>query len=277
MAHIVAAFLLPHDPLIAANNDSPPPEKRSNVMRGFATIAARLAEEKVDTVITIGDDHYTIFSPACLPRCLIGIGDVEGPVEQWLGIEREPIPTHPELATHIMRTGFDMGIDWSVSKSLVVDHSAMVPIHFAIRPNPWIRTIPIYLASGVEPLISSRRAQQIGHSIGEAVRSWPGDERVAIFGTGGISHWVGMAEMGRVNESWDREILAMAARGDIEALVALSDEAILADAGNGALEIKNWICGMAAAQAQGGKIIAYEPVPEWICGCGFVDLELAAA
>lgn len=275
MAEIAAAFLMPHDPLIAADPGVAPAAQRENVMNAFAHVARRLAEERIDTVVTVGDDHYCLFGPACVPRCLIAIGDVEGPIEGWLGIERAPIENHPALARHIMQTGFDMGIDWAVSKSFVVDHAAMIPVQFAVRPNPGIRTIPVYLNSGVDPLISTRRALQIGQSIGAAVRSWDGAERVAIFGTGGISHWVGMAQMGHVNVEWDRRILDLVARGDVESLIALSDAEILRDAGNGALEIKNWVCAMGAAGSRSAEILAYEPIPQWICGCGFAELKAA--
>lgn len=275
MAEIVTAFLMPHDPLIAAEPDAAVPRQREAVMSAFAHIANRLSEEQIDTVITIGDDHYCLFGPGCVPRCLIAIGDVEGPIEDWLGIPREPIENHADLARHIMQAGFDAGIDWAVSKNLVVDHAAMIPVHYVVRPNPGIRTIPVYLNSGVEPLISTHRAHEIGRSIGEAVRSWPGHERIAVFGTGGISHWVGMAEMGRVNEEWDRKILDIASRGDVDALIAMSDEEILSEAGNGALEIKNWVCAMGSLPDHRAEVIAYEAIPQWICGCGFAELKAA--
>lgn len=146
---------------------------------------------QADTVIVIGDDHYTLHSPACIPRCLIGIGDVEGPWEAWLNIERGMFPNHEPLAEHLMREGFANDVDWAVAKTLVLDHSVTIPLHYAVRPVGGIRSIPVYLNSGVEPLISNQRCHRIGQVIGAAVASWPGPERVAILGTGGISHWPG--------------------------------------------------------------------------------------
>jgi len=52
---------------------------------------------------------------------------------------------------------------------------------------------------------------------------------------------------------------------------------VLEEAGNGGLELKNWICAMAALPAGSkGVTIAYEPVPQWVTGCGFSELKLAA-
>lgn len=272
MAELVAGFIMPHVPLIKANTDAAPEAQRAAVLGAFDEIAQNLRTNRVDTVITIGSDHCSIFGTECLPPILIGTGDIEGPLEDWLGIERCRIPGHPSLARHIVDAGFDAGVDWATSRSLLVDHATMIPVHYVVQPNPGVRTIPIYLNAAVEPAVSLARAARIGATIGAAIASWPGDERVAIFGTGGMSHWVGMAQMGTVNEAWDRQLIEWLTAGDIDALVALRDADILRDAGNGALEIKNFVCAMAAMPGCGSRLIAYEPVREWITGCGFLEL-----
>ncbi len=275
MATLVGGFLMPHDPLMSGAPQAAPAQKRENTEAAFRQIVRRIGELQADTVVIVGDDHYCIFGPHCIPRCLIAIGDVEGPVEDWLNIPRAPIANHTALARHILATGYGDGIDWSFAKAITVDHAIAVPHHFAVKSNPAIRTIPVYLNAAVPPVIGSRRAYAIGRSIRKAIDSWPGNERVVVFGTGGISHWVGTAEMGKVNEDFDRRILSMVERGDAEALLALSDEQILEEGGNGAFEIKNWICAMGVMGKLKAEIIAYEAVPEWICGCGFAELKAA--
>src|SRR5277367_2852898 len=202
MASIVGAFFMPHVPLILAEPAAAEPAQAARVHAAFGKIVDRLRELEVDTVITIGADHYGLFGPHCIPQCLIGIGDVEGPAEPWLGVPRMPIANNQPLANHILPQGHEAGVDWAFASSFVVDHATMVPYHFCIRPIPDLKTIPIYLNEAVAPFIPSRRALMIGGSIRRAVTSWSGSERVAVFGTGGISHWVGTAEMGRVNEQF---------------------------------------------------------------------------
>ena len=94
-------------------------------------------------------------------------------------------------------------------------------------------------------------------------------------GSGGISHWVGTAEMGKVAEDFDREILELGVKGDLAGLCAYSDEDILRRAGNGAMEIRNFACAMAALEQPVGEVIAYEAVPAWVTGLGFVQLKEA--
>jgi protocatechuate 4,5-dioxygenase beta chain len=277
MATIVGGFCLPHDPLITGNPEFADPKQAANVMAAYADIGRRVEELDADTVIVIGDDHYVLFGPGCVPQMLIAIGELEGPLEPWLRIERGVVPNNTALAEHIMKTGFDKGFDWAVAKTLTLDHSTMVPIHLTLRGNPKVRVIPIYLSSGVTPIIRAERAFAVGKLIREAVESWPGNERVIVYGTGGISHWVGSKEMGRVNEEFDHQVLSMVERGDIESLLAMDDEYILQNGGNGALEIRNWICALGAMTPPRGRVtgktLVYEPIPGWVTGIGLVELQ----
>ncbi|MBN9427215.1 MAG: protocatechuate 3,4-dioxygenase [Burkholderiales bacterium] len=274
MARLVGGFCLPHDPLILGAAGAAPKDKATRVMAAFEQVRQGIEALNADTAIVIGDDHVTMFGTGCMPSILIGIGDLEGPVEPWLGIGRRPVPNHAPLAEHLMNFGFERGFDWAVAKTLALDHSTMVPIHLAVPAS--VRSIPIYIQCGATPLIRGRRCLQLGRMIGAAVAAWPGDERVVILGTGGISHWVGMADMGRVNEDFDQRILRMVRARDVEGLAALTDEEIVEQAGNGALEVRNWVVAMAALPTYEAEVLAYEPVPEWITGLGFAALKVPA-
>lgn len=274
MAQLVAGFCMPHDPLMSASPQINQQDSADNILAGMADVHQRLVTAKVDTVIVVGDDHYTMFGPHCLPQYLIGIGDLEGPEEVWLQIERYKFANNTALAEHIMNYGFDNGFDWAVAKSLTVDHGTMLPIHLSVKPREsGMQVIPVYTAAGVTPLLRPRRAYQLGEMIGAAVQAWHKDERVAILGTGGISHWVGSAQMGRVNQEFDQMVLGHVAAGNAEALINLSDEYVIENGGNGALEIRNWLVAMGAMRASGAELLCYEPIPEWITGCGIAELK----
>jgi protocatechuate 4,5-dioxygenase, beta chain len=272
MAKIVGGFLLPHDPLITASPDAASKEKGDAVRGGFKHVARRLEELEVDTVIVIGDDHYTVFGPACLPRYLIVVGEAAGPIEPWVGLPQESFRINQPLAQHIMQHGFDNGVDWAVAKSITLDHSTSLPIHLCFQDKPGISAIPVLINSGVEPLISNRRCHQLGKQMRAAVQAWEGPERVAVLGTGGISHWVGMKDMGRVNVEWDKMIMDAVERGDAEAIIALSDDEIIRESGNGGLEIKNWLVALGFIDRFKGEVIEYQAVNEWVTGCGFMEL-----
>lgn len=272
MARVVGGFLVPHDPLVFAAADAAPSAQRDTVHDAYATVARRIGELDATTVIIIGCDHYILFGPGCLPPMLIAIGDVEGPIERIPGLVRGAIENNEALAHHILEYGWSNGVDWAVAKALTVDHAIGIPNQLCVRPNVGTRTIPVYLNSGVDPRISLQRSRAVGESIRSAVLSFPAAERVVVIGSGGISHWVGEAESGRVNEAFDRLILAMVEAANIDGLTALDDDYVYENGGNGAHEIRNFVCAMAAVAPSRGKTIAYEPVPEWITGLGFCEL-----
>lgn len=274
MGEIVGAFCLPHDPFITAFTERAEPAQAARIFSAFEQVRQQIAQRRADTVIVVGDDHYALFGPSCQPQMLIAVGELEGPLEPWLRIPRRALDNNKLLAEQILRTALDKDFDMAVSRSLVLDHSVMVPVHLAVPQDT--RVIPLYIASGVEPLIGWKRCKDLGAMLRTAIESWPADERVVILGTGGISHWVGTAEMGQVNPEFDRMALGLVERGDTEAIAALSDEQILREGGNGAFELRNWMVAMGAMPGCRGRVIAYEPMPEWVTGLGLVELEMTA-
>lgn len=275
MGRIVGGFLVPHDPVMFVAPEAPAPEVRDQVWGWFQECAVRLSKLEPTSVIVVGADHYILFGTSCLPSFLIGTGDVDGPIEPLPGLRRGTIQTSEALASHIATVGRDTGFDWAVARSFTIDHAVGIPNQMMIDPvretGRQVGTIPVYMASGVDPYIRLSRAAQLGRQIRQAVESFPGDERVVVIGSGGISHWVGTRDMGRVNPEFDHEILDYAVRGDIDALCSLSDEYILEHGGNGAMEIRHFACAMGAVGGR-GEVVGYAAVPEWVTGLGFVEL-----
>lgn len=268
MATIVGGFVMPHDPLIFIN---PQKKDRKAVMHGFEVIRDRIDQLNADTAIIIGADHYILFGPDCLPQMVIGTGDAYGPIDQLPGLARRPAVVNDELAKYIRDDGHRSGFDWATSKSMGYDHAIGTPAQMCLS-SPDIPIIPIYLASGVEPYIPLKRAYELGQQIGRAVSQYQGNDRVVVLGSGGISHWVGMAEMGRINSDFDEMVLNAVITGDVDALLALSDDEILDQGGNGAMEIRQFVCTMGAVENERGSIIAYEPWSGGVTGLGFAEL-----
>ena len=273
MAKIVGGFVMPHEPGIFYMPESKWTDGQRRVLAAYERIRLRIGELGATTVIVVGADHYVLFGPTCLPSYLIGIGDVSGPYERFANIKQGDIPNNVPLAMHIASYGRDRGFDWAVAKSINVDHSIGVPARVCALPNASVRgVIPVYLASGVAPFISMRRAHALGGLIREAVAAWGDDERVVVIGSGGISHWVGLPQMGRVNEAFDRKILDCVLSGDAGPMLALSDDEVLEQGGNGAFEIRQFLCMMGALPGMQGELIAYEHGPEWVTGLGFAEV-----
>ena len=106
-----------------------------------------------------------------------------------------------------------------------------------------------------------------GHGLLEGLES---PRRVAVLGTGGLSHAVGTPTAGEIDEAFDDRVMALLSENG-PAVSALTHEELEA-AGNGAHEIRNWIAAAGAAGGA-GEVVMYEPVAG--CGSGMMRWQVA--
>lgn len=283
MSRVVGGIVVPHDPLMFVMRDRVSPDVRERVDAAYRSVSEQVRAWDPTSVIVFGTDHYILFGPQCLPQVAIATGELDGPADQLPGFERRLIPHAPELARHLVRHLHAHQVDAAVARTLTVDHSIAIPHRLVVDlVSSELPIVPIYLACGVEPVIPIARARTIGEQIAAAVASMPGDERVVVIGSGGISHAVGTAEMGRVNSQFDHWVLDSLGRGDLDALTDRPDEEVVAEAGNGALEIRTFVAAASAVAAGDdtgaffAQTVDYLPVPEWITGLGFAVLHPAS-
>ncbi|HEX2539592.1 MAG TPA: extradiol ring-cleavage dioxygenase [Caldimonas sp.] len=231
----------------------------------FRGMGEALAETRPDALIVIAAEHFANFFLNNMPAYAIGMADrYEGPIEdpQWLGIPRTRIPGDAALSQRLIREVMEE-VDVAFAEEWKFDHGIMVPLHF-LTPRFDVPVIPANINCQGPPLTPLKRAWAFGAALRRACDAMP--ERIALVGTGGISHWPATPDSGKINEAWDREFLDRWARNDREALLAYSDEATYREAGQGGFEIRTFIAVAAAARGP-GTIRAYVPIPIFSVGC----------
>jgi hypothetical protein len=145
-------------------------------------------------------------------------------------------------------------------------------VYHELDPQLQLPLIPIVQNCAVYPMMPLRRWYAFGVALGEAIRSYVGLDRVALVGAGGLSHFIGVPRVGDIDEEFDRWFLDVLERGDIDAVLDLSDEE-LELAGNGAHEIRSWLAVAGAVAPARGQTMAYEPIYPWITGMGVSRFE----
>ncbi len=135
--------------------------------------------------------------------------------------------------------------------------------------------VPIVVDSLESPMPTIKRCIAWGHLLARAVKGYPGDLRVAILGTGGLSHSIGEATMGDIDENFDRSCIQLF-KDSTDAVLAQSLTDQLRATGNGAHEVRNWVIAHAAAGSHGFDLIHYAPLPEVYAGCAFAEWRLPA-
>ena len=273
MAEIVAAALTAHAPMITGRPDVARPEQRERLYAGFHELRRRLAAARPDLLVMLVNDHLQNFAYDNLPAFCVGLADAyDAPSEGGAKVMRlapRTVPGRADWAMALLEAGLSAGIDFAYSYEIESWDELSVPLHF-LTPAGDLPVVAVYTNCAAPPLPTPRRCREVGAFVGDFVRARPGAERVALVGTGGLSHWVGTPETGRINPDFDRRVLDHVARGDVEALTRLTHEEIERDGGNGGQEIRNWIALLGAVPGWTGDVLAYEPVAEWITGCATV-------
>lgn len=278
MGRVVGGFLVPHDPVMYVAPNAPDQKVADRIWQAYATCAKRIAELKPTSAIVVGADHYMLFGTHCLPQYAIGTGTIDGPIDPLPGLSRRQYPNNSVLASHIATYGREHGFDWAEGRDFTIDHSVAIPDQLMLEPvrakGHNINLIPVYVASGVDPYISLPKTRQLGNIIRKAIEAFDEDERVIVIGSGGISHWVGTPEMGRVNEVFDKKIIQLVQALEFDEFFSLDDEYILSEGGNGGMEVRNFGVALGAVPYIAADLIEYQPVPEWVTGLGFLELKV---
>jgi hypothetical protein len=137
-----------------------------------------------------------------------------------------------------------------------------------------IPVVPIILNCTTPPLMTLQQSYEFGKSIGSAIRSYDGLERVGLVGAGGLSHFVGEPRVGDIDEEFDRWFLRQLEAPGLGDLLDMGNDE-LALAGNGTGEVRAWVAVAGAMEGHKATSLAYEPIYEWINGMGVIAYDPA--
>lgn len=274
-------IVMSHAPGISQFWETMPPERREPLDAAYAALRAELRRVQPDVIVAFVNDHFRSFTLANYPAFCVGLGDAHDvPMPGGGEILRMPqrrFKGDPELGEHILESLMNDGFDPAFSGELNFFDDLSVPLRFLYPPDepiPDVRIVPILTNCVARPLPSMKRCHQLGLAVRRALDRWQGPpQRVVILGTGGISHWVGQPRNGDINAEFDRNVMQLVAEGRAEAMLDWTDDETEEQAGNGALELRNWIEAFAALGQHTPRPLAYVPAPECITGLAAVALE----
>ena len=272
MAEIVMAYSASHAPMMAADRESAPREQAASFFGALRQVRDRATNSEVEAVVMISGEHFTNFFLDNLPQIAIGLGEGhQGPLEKWLKIPKVIVPGEPGLASHIMEQTVSAGFQPALSYKMKADHGFMT-VYYELDPLMRLPMVPIVLNCTTKPLMTLRQCYDFGRALGDAIRSYPDLQRVALCAAGGLSHFVGEPRVGDIDEEFDRWFVGQLEKTDLGDLLDTPNEE-LSQAGNGTGEVRAWVAVAGAMHGHPGTTLAYEPIYEWINGMGVVMYE----
>jgi OH-DDVA oxygenase len=240
----------------------------------IAQVAAAWKEVKPDVCVVFGNDQRELVLPEMQPAYTVYYGDTfwNGPLPheraatlppgigeaEWANRtkDRREYPGLPDLAALLLERGLDNGWDFAAS-SAWPDHPS--PHHHVGTPHAFaylLRRVMEDNAIPMLPIITNTffppnqprpwRCFELGQLVHRVLTEWKRDVRVAVFGSGGMSHFV-------INEDFDQALFKAIETRD-EAYLRAIHPNLMHD---GTSELLNWISASGClfqTRLSGGRI-----------------------
>jgi 2,3-dihydroxyphenylpropionate 1,2-dioxygenase len=238
----------------------------------------------------------------------MGVGEVIASGEA--GTPKGPQRTDPELAQRLAAHLVEAGTEVAISARLQIDHGQSHAIQYLLDDLD-VPVVPLVVNVFAQPLPTLPRCAALGENLAAAVAAIPGDRRVAVIASGGLSHqlpwpsdwanpagddeeflveaWLnGRGEWERYDQrrreiivaarptiftDFDEAFLHDLAHGRLRRYLSMTTGELDAAAGNGGQELRTWLVMAAALGFVPGTPLAYAPMPEWLTGMGVAVLD----
>lgn len=272
---LVYAGICSHAPGITGRAHLADPVLKDALHQALYAMGEAMRATRPDALVVIAAEHFANFFMNNMPAFAMGMADsYQGPIEdpQWLGIARTTVPGDAALSRQLIGQVMQE-VDVAYAEEWKFDHGIMVPLNF-LTPRYDLPIIPVNINCQGPPLTPLKRAWAFGEALRRACDALP--QRIAVVGTGGISHWPATPDSGRINEAWDREFLDRWCRNDREALLSYTDADTYREAGQGGFEIRNFIA-VAAAAAGPGEVKHFSPIPIFAVGCTVASMQISTS
>jgi 3-O-methylgallate 3,4-dioxygenase len=260
-------------------------ERHERCQNAIRRLADFFDEHRPDVAVVVGNDQMEVFTADHVPALAMFWGDyVEGHprTPEFLAkldravaraeADRTPqvymqYPCLPEFGRHMIESVTREGFDVAQLRRLPVGeigvNSAPHAYGFVYRRlmrDQVVPHVPVFVNTFYPPnQPSAVRCFEFGRALARAVMSWPDGRSVAMFASGGLTHFV-------VDEEFDASVLRAIEETDVDALSRIPDTMFQ----SGTSEIKNWIV-VAGAMAEAGlsmRVVDYVPCYRSEAGTG---------
>lgn len=250
MAQIVGGIFTSHVPAIggaiARGRQEEPYWKP--FFDGFHPVHRWLAQTKPDVAVIFSNDHGLNFFLDKLPTFAVGAAHQYCNADEGWGLPvMQPFPGDVTLSWHIIEQLVASEFDVTTCQEMKIDHGFTVPLALSWpgKDNRPVKIVPIVINTVQHPLPSAKRCHDLGRAVHDALTSWQSDERIVVFGTGGLSHQLDGERAGFINKRFDHFCLDnLGPHPDL--LTKYDSFELIEKAGTQGVEVLNWIAARGA-------------------------------
>ena len=244
MARIVGAITTSHVPAIGsaiAKGLQQDPYWKP-FFDGFVPVREWLARVRPEVAVIVYNDHGLNFFLDKMPTFAVEAASDYGNADEGWGIPTVPaFRGDPALSWHLIEALVHDEFDLTTCQEMVVDHAFTLPMALCWPDQQWpVRTVPICVNTVQVPLPSAARCYRLGEAIARAIATWPGDERVVVLGSGGLSHQLDGERAGFINREFDQQFMKSLVQDPTWATRFGTTE-LVELAGTQGVELLNWL------------------------------------
>ena len=245
---------------------------------GYAPARQWLAEARPDVAVVFYNDHGLNFFLDKMPTFAIGAAADYATADEGWGIPVvPPFPGDLALSWHLIESLMAEDFDLTTCQQMLVDHAFTIPLQLMWpgdqRP---VKTIPISINTVQHPLPSPDRCYRLGQAVGRAIASYPGDQKVVVLGTGGLSHQLEGERAGFINKPFDLMCMEQLV-DDPQRLTGLSVRDLIAEAGSQGVEFMMWLAMRGALGEGVRQVHSHYHIPISSTAAGLLVMEPAPA
>ncbi len=251
-------------------------KKYDACQKALSKLRETLSRASPDCVVIIGDDQHEQYWEENMPMFSIYYGETAEQIERrpenrrthwnagaaYPSEEARTFSCDSELARHLIKQAISKGFDLSSSNKLRPEKGlghAFTSIANYIMPSDSIPIVPVMVNAFFPPnQPHPGRCYLLGKVLGEAIKSWQTDKKVAIVASGGLSHFI-------IDEELDRMTLDALINKDKKKLSNLPVERLMV-LGTG--EVLNWIVAAGALESFRPELLDYVPCYRSPAGTG---------
>ena len=236
-----------------------------------------MAEARPDVCVVVYNDHASAFSLRLVPTFALGVAASFPPADEGYGPRRVPdVPGHPELAWHLAESLILDEFDITIANEMPVDHGCTVPLSVLYgQPDHWpCRVVPLCVNVIQYPPPTGHRCWQLGRALRRAIEAYPGTERVAVLGTGGMSHQLQGERAGLINCDFDRAFIDCLIN-DPARQAQVDHTTYIREAGAEGVELVMWLVMRGALDEEVREVYRMHHVPTSNTSNGLIILENA--
>lgn len=276
MGKIIAGIGTSHVPSIGGAYDRGKTQTSAwkPLFDAYVPVREWLKEIKPDIAIMVYNDHGADFFFDKYPTFAVGCADSYAIADEGFGTRPLPnIPGDLAFSQHLCRALVYDEFDLTICQEMRVEHGFLVPMHLCFEHGEsWpVSTVPIAVNVLQHPLPTARRCYRLGQAIRRAVESYERDIRVAIIGTGGMSHQLTGTNFGQMHKDNDLDFLDRI-ENDPESLTQLTHQTLMEKFGVEGIELIMWLVMRGALSSDVRRIHRnyYAPMTT---GMGLITLE----